>query len=343
MYNYSFGDAFGVGGMGTEGGHTSPHPPKIQKLSLYLPANTTAMMYLDPKADLPFIEVFGQHKDLTISLINALLPLPADGQVTSIEYLTTKNIPDTPLIRYCVVAVQCQDAHGRQFIVEIQIIWTEAFTTRVLFNSSKAYVRQLKPSEPYKYLQPVYSLSLVNAVFLPDLPDEFIHNYNVVHELHTDKIIDGLHLTFVELPKFKPQSIAERKMTVLWLKFLTEITADTKEAPQELLDNHLTSFALSEVRESAFTPEQMESYDKFWDNIRCEATLIDSAKSAQEKGMAEGLAQGRAEGLAEGEAKGRTAEKITNAKNFLACGVDPETVAQCTGLPLDEVLKLLPK
>ena len=32
------------------------------------------MRYLDPKADLTFKKVFGEHPDLVISLLNALLP-----------------------------------------------------------------------------------------------------------------------------------------------------------------------------------------------------------------------------------------------------------------------------
>ena len=31
--------------------------------------------YLDPKADVTFKKVFGEHKNLVISLLNALLPL----------------------------------------------------------------------------------------------------------------------------------------------------------------------------------------------------------------------------------------------------------------------------
>ena len=33
-----------------------------------------AKRYLDPKADLTFKKVFGEHPDLVISLLNALLP-----------------------------------------------------------------------------------------------------------------------------------------------------------------------------------------------------------------------------------------------------------------------------
>ena len=35
-----------------------------------------AKRYLDPKADLTFKRVFGEHPDLVISLLNALLPFP---------------------------------------------------------------------------------------------------------------------------------------------------------------------------------------------------------------------------------------------------------------------------
>ena len=37
--------------------------------------------YLDPKADLTFKKVFGEHKDLVISLLNAFLPLEQGRQV----------------------------------------------------------------------------------------------------------------------------------------------------------------------------------------------------------------------------------------------------------------------
>ena len=36
----------------------------------------------------------------------------------------------------------------------------------------------------------------------------------------------------MELPKFKAKNLTEKKMQVLWLRFLTEIGEATKEAPQ---------------------------------------------------------------------------------------------------------------
>lgn len=103
--------------------------------------------------------------DLVISLINALLPLDKDHQVKSVEYIPIELVPDNPLKKNSIVDVRCKDSEGRQFLVEMQMIWSEEFKQRVLFNACKAYVRQLDKKEQYELLQPVYSLNLVNDIF----------------------------------------------------------------------------------------------------------------------------------------------------------------------------------
>ncbi|MCL1945522.1 MAG: Rpn family recombination-promoting nuclease/putative transposase, partial [Chitinivibrionia bacterium] len=42
--------------------------------------------YLDPKNDLLFKKVFGEHKDLCISLLNSLLKFEGNAQIDWIEY-----------------------------------------------------------------------------------------------------------------------------------------------------------------------------------------------------------------------------------------------------------------
>lgn len=291
------------------------------------------MRYLDPKADLTFKKIFGEHKDLLISLLNALLPLADDEQIESVEYLSPELVPETYVGKNSIVDVRCRDVKGRQFIVEMQMLWTEAFKQRVLFNASKAFVRQLDKKRKYELLQPVYSLNLVNETFMKDYPDEFIHNYSVVHELHSDEIIEGLHFTFVELPKFQAHSLKEKKMAVLWLRFLTEIDEQTKQAPQELLDNPETCKALKAVEESAMTQNELLAYEDFWDKLGAERLLfVDSNRINREEGRTEGRAEGRAEGIIEGCAK--------VAKNLLNLGMALDEVAKVTGLDIETIEKM---
>ena len=164
--------------------------------------------YLDPKADLTFKKIFGEHPHLVISLLNALLPLKDDERVESIEYWPAEKIPDrTEAEKYSIVDVCCRDNKKREFIVEMQMSWTDAFKKRVLLNASKAYVAQTTKGMDYTYIQPVYALNFVNDNFLNDVED-YYHYYHLVHDKYTDKVIDGLHLIFVELRKFKPQTFS---------------------------------------------------------------------------------------------------------------------------------------
>jgi len=277
--------------------------------------------YLDPKADLTFKKIFGEHPDLVISLLNALLPFSEEQKITEIEYLPSELTPDNPMRKNSIVDVHCKATDGRQFIVEMQMEWTTAFKQRVLFNASKAYVRQLKKSKKYHLLQPVYSLSLVNDVFENDIED-FYHYYRLVHEEHTEKVIDGLHLVFVELPKFKPHTISEKKMQVLWLRFLTEIGEDTKEVPEELIENAEVKQAIEIVEESAYTDEELAQYDKFWDAIRVEQAFVDEAEIRYGIGIKKGVK----------DAKLDTARKL-KAMNVMTI----EQIAEATGLTAEEI------
>ena len=293
--------------------------------------------YLDPKADLTFKKIFGRHPDLLISLLNALLPLSDDEQIASVEYLPTELVPELYEHKNSIVDVLCRDIRGRQFCVEMQMEWTTSFKQRVLFNASKLYVSQAQKAEHYSDLKPVYSLNLVNDYIDRDDP-LFIHNYRIVHDRHSDNIIKGLHFTFIELPKFSPQTMLEKRMAVLWLRFLTEITGTTKEVPAELLDNPQINKALEEVEISAFTEEELRAYDKFWDSVRTEKSML---YDSRQKGIEEGVEKGRAEGMAKGMEKGRAEERLATAKRLLDMGLSPEQVAQGSGLPLNEVMKLM--
>ena len=123
------------------------------------------MRYLDPKNDLVFKKVFGSHAHILKSFLNSVLPLEEGRLIQTIEYLPHELVPEIPGIKNSIVDVRCYEKSGRQFIVEMQMLWTDSFKKRVLFNASKVYVRQLDKGIEYNGLQPVYALSIVNEIF----------------------------------------------------------------------------------------------------------------------------------------------------------------------------------
>ena len=274
--------------------------------------------YLDPKADLTFKKVFGEHPNLVASLLNSLLPLPAGEEIADIEYMSPERVPRTSIGKNSIVDVFCKTKDGRKFIVEMQMEWRANFKQRVLLNASKAYVKQLPRGNDYNLLQPVYSLNLVNETFEPDM-EEYYHYYRLVHYLHSDKVLEGLHLVLVELPKFKAKNLTEKKMQVLWLRFLTEIGEATKEVPQDLVDNPHVNEALEIVEESALSDEERARYDGFWDLVSREATKEAEMKAA----------------IAERDAaKERLRQTVCNLKEV---GMSVEQISKVTGLKPTEV------
>ena len=164
---------------------------------------------------------------------------------------------------------------------------------------------------------------------------------SIVNVAHTDRIIEGLRFVFVELPKFKPQTIKEKKMAVLWLRFLTEINKSTAEVPAELLENPDTCKALKILEKSAYTEAQLYAYERYWDAVYNERGAI---RHGYNQGLAEGREAGRAEGReagrAEGRAEGRVEEKLSNARSLKENGVPSEVIAKSLGLAIEDIEKL---
>ena len=297
------------------------------------------MRYLNPKADLTFKKVFGEHEDITISFLNAMLPFEKGKEIVSIEFMNPELVPNNPGKKDSIVDVYCKDAAGRQFIVEMQVHWTPAFQQRVLFNASKAYVRQLDSGQRWEMLQPVYVLSLLDTVFAPDLK-EFFHPYHIVHEMYSDRVIEGFHLYFVELPKFTPQTHTEKKITALWLRFLTEINEGTRKAPDELMEDAEVRKAVELVEESAYTEGQMLAYDQFWDAVSNERSWIgwmDDTKKELESSR-EKLQQ-KEEELQ--QVRQQISDiQLDNARKMKDGGIPVGVISNITGIAVEEIEKM---
>ena len=88
-----------------------------------------------------------------------------------------------------------------------------------------------------------------------------------------------------------------------------------------------------ELEISGFTDAELRAYDKFWDSVSVERTLIDDSYQ-------KGKEKGKEEGIAEGMEKGMNQKALEIAKNMLAMGLSAEQVAKATQLSL-EIIKNL--
>ena len=87
---------------------------------------------------------------------------------------------------------------------------------------------------------------------------------------------------------------------------------------------HLQQYlpSVEELEISGFTDAELRAYDKFWDSVSVERTLLDDRyQKGREEGREEGINQ----------------RSLEIARNMLAKGMDASTVLEITGLSMEEI------
>ena len=92
------------------------------------------------------------------------------------------------------------------------------------------------------------------------------------------------------------------------------------QSPSEDELIHLQQYlpSVEELEISGFTDAELLAYDKFWDSVSVERTLLDDR---YQNGREEGMNQ----------------RSLEIARNMLAKGMDASTVLEITGLSLEEI------
>ena len=92
------------------------------------------------------------------------------------------------------------------------------------------------------------------------------------------------------------------------------------QSPSEDELIHLQQYlpSVEELGISGFTDAELRAYDKFWDSVSVERTLLDDR---YQKGREEGMNQ----------------RSLEIARNMLAKGMDASTVLEITGLSMEEI------
>ena len=109
----------------------------------------------------------------------------------------------------------------------------------------------------------------------------------------------------------------------------------------ELIQQQQYLQTTEELEISGFSDAELRAYDKFWDSVSVERTLIDdSYQKGKEKGKEEGIAEGMEKGIKQGMEKGMSQRSLEIARKMLAKGMDEASVMDMTGLTAEEI-KLL--
>jgi len=132
-------------------------------------------------------------------------------------------------------------------------------------------------------------MGLIAEIYEKTSPDCY-HHYQLVKKSNAaNDVIEHLQLVFIELPKFPVQSPHEKKLRLLWLRFLREIDEKTRTVSTDLLEIPEIAQAVALSEEAAYTLGELDVYESYWDQVRREKTLLIDSDT---KGQAEGEAIG---------------------------------------------------
>jgi predicted transposase/invertase (TIGR01784 family) len=142
-----------------------------------------------------------------------------------------------------------------------------------------------------------------------------------------------LEFHFIELKKFNKTLDEVATIFDKWIYVLKY--ADTLQEIPASFDDPVLKDAFGILAQSNWSKRELEAYDRYLDSIRSAASQLETA---EEIGMAKGMAKGMEKGMVEGERK----KALAIAQQLLDI-LDVPTIAQKTGLSIQEIESLLPK
>lgn len=273
--------------------------------------------YASVLLDSTFKRTFGTDKELLMLFLEEVLP---GRKIRDITYTNTVNTNHDSALHDSVFDVECVDADtGERFTVELQLDDQEFFYDRALFYASLMIEKQLpKGMAAYEY-PPVYVISLQN--FRTHNPDKgFVFRFSLHEDSSNEKMTDRLNFIFLELPNARHYDTEGTSITEKICYTLAHM--DTFEHRPPKLKGKFFEILFKLLEIANFAPDERVKYQH---EMTTERDRINQLDYARKKGREEG----------------REEERTKNAKNLLALGVDPATIAKATGLSEAEMASLV--
>src|SRR2546423_725357 len=200
------------------------------------PGGPSMVPGIDPKVDYVFKRLFGRQPNLALSihLLNAVLQPPSDQRVVDLELLNPFNDKDRLDDKLSIVDIKARDQSGRQFNVEMQILAQRYYEKRILYYGTRLHQQQLYEGEDYRLLRPTISISFLDHVLFPQVPDYHLR-FRLLEASHHFPLTDDLEFHLLELPKFKKSEAELASGLDIWLYFLRHAAKmDTEALPAAL-------------------------------------------------------------------------------------------------------------
>ncbi len=215
--------------------------------------------------------------------------------------------------------VDCYDADGKHFIVEVQVAEQDTFYERAVFNSSFIIQEQVSRGRTDWDFATIYFIGVINFSIHKG-SDQVLYRYRLRELMSGEVMTDRLEYIFLEVPNCTKTMTPQATVLDNFCYVLRNISE--MERRPEGLEGEIFDLLFNSAELSKFAPKERKEYIK---EMTTERDRANQLAFAERKGRERGLEQGL--------------EQV--AKTMLAKGYSVSDVSECTGLSIDAVSKLL--
>jgi len=218
------------------------------------------MQFADPRTDFAFKLIFGNDKarEVLISFLNAVLGLEGIHAIAEVTILNPYQAPKFSALKRSYLDVKCRDNRGVEFVVEMQVEYTEGLKKRIEYNACKAYVGQIPVGTDYPKLNQVIAITVVDFVMFKDF-EHYLSCHESRETITNNHYLDQIRHYFIELPKFTKTEAELETMIEKWCYFLKH--AGRLEVIPAKLDHEPIRTAFGIANRANMTKEEWEEYD----------------------------------------------------------------------------------
>jgi predicted transposase/invertase (TIGR01784 family) len=165
--------------------------------------------------------VFGSehHTSILIHLLNAVLQLPAERRVVSVQILNPITEPVKLDDKLSILDIKACDQSGRYFNVEMQMVLHPALRSRFLYYWARSYSSQLVTGDAYERLAPVISICFLDGLLFPET--DAYHLSFRLQDAGTGLVFgNDIALHIFQLPSFVKTQAEVRSELDCWLYLL---------------------------------------------------------------------------------------------------------------------------
>jgi predicted transposase/invertase (TIGR01784 family) len=237
------------------------------------------MKFVDVKNDVAFRKIFGNdnRKETLISFLNAILNFQGEQRVTAVTIMNPYQLPLLKGGKVTIIDVKATDQKGSVFIVEMQVADEKDFDKRVLYYASKSYTSQIRRSDMYRKLKPVYFIGILD--FDATQNPHYISRSRITDIETSEQTIKGLEFNYVELKKFNKKLEELTTLTEKWVYFIKN-AENLDVLPDDIDDAGLRS-AYEEANVQTWSQKELEAYENAFMREEQERARLDKA---EEKG-----------------------------------------------------------